>query len=54
MDWLVLAGSIAGVLGLALVARWLGLGGGAIDGEAAALRAAEEAQVGFVSEAAFV
>ena len=54
MDWLVLAGSIAGVAGLVLAAWWLRLGGGAIDGEAGALRAAEEAQVGFAADAAFV
>ena len=54
MDWLVLAGSVAGVLGLVLVAWWLGLGGDDIDGEAQALRAAEEAQVGFVAESAVV
>ena len=54
MDWLVLAGSIAGVAGLVLAAWWLRLGGGGIDGEAGALRAAEDAQVGFVAEAAFV
>ena len=54
MNWIFLTGSVAGVIGLALIAWWLGLGGGAIDGEAQALRAAEEAQVGFVAEAAFV
>ena len=54
MDWPVLAGSVTGVLGLVLAAWWLGLGGGAIDGEAEALRAAEEAQVGFVAESAVV
>lgn len=54
MDWLVLAGSIAGVAGLVLAAWWLRLGGGAIDGEAEAIRAAEDAHVGFVADTAFV
>jgi hypothetical protein len=54
MDWLVHGGSLAGVLALALVAWLLGLGGSVIGDEDMAKRAAEEAQTGFVAEAAFV
>ena len=54
MTYLILAGSIAGVLVLVLIAWWLGLGGGAIGGEAEACRAAEDSQFGFVAEAAIV
>ena len=54
MDILILTGSIAGVVALVLVAWWLGLGGGAIGGEAEACQAAEDNQFGFVAEAAIV
>ena len=54
MDWFVLGGSITGVLVLVLIARWLGLGGGAIGGEAEACQAAEDNQFGFVAETAIV
>lgn len=54
MDWLLLLGSVAGVLALALIAWLLGLGGAAIADEAEARRAAEEAHIGFRAEDAFV
>ena len=54
MNLLLLGGSVAGVLALALAAWWLGLGGGGIADEAGAIRAAEDSQTGFVAEAAFV
>ena len=54
MNVLILAGSITGVLVLVLIAWWLGLGGGAIAGEAGACQAAEDSQFGFVAEAAIV
>ena len=54
MDFLLLGGSLAGVLALALVAWLLGLGGASIADEAQARRAAEEAHIGFVAAAAFV
>ena len=54
MNWPLLAGSIAGVLGLALIARLLGLGGAAIGGAAEARRIAEESAAGFSAEAAIV
>ena len=54
MDILVLTGSIAGVVALVLIAWWLGLGGGAIGGEAEACQAAEDNQYGFAAEAAIV
>lgn len=54
MNWLLLAGSIAGVLGLAWVARMLELGGAAIGSNAEACRIAEESLTGFSAEAAVV
>ena len=54
MNGLVLAGSVAGVLGLAWFAHWLSLGGAAIADEAEACRLAEESMAGFVAAAAFV
>ena len=54
MDLLLLGGSLAGVLALALTAWLLGLGGAAIGDEAQAKRTAEDAHIGFVAEAAFV
>lgn len=47
MNWALLAGSLAGVLGLALVARLLGLGGAELAGEEEALRIAEAETPGF-------
>lgn len=54
MNWLVLAGSVAGVIGLAVIARMLRLGGVAISGEAEARAFAELNHVGFEAEEAFV
>ena len=54
MNWILLGGSVAGVLALVAVAWWLGLGGGAIADEAQARQAAEESQTGFVAEEAIV
>ena len=54
MDWFLLAGSVAGVLALAVIAWLLGLGGAAIANEAQARRAAEEGHIGFQAEEAFV
>lgn len=51
MNLTLLIGSLAAVLALAMVARLLGLGGGAIDD---AGRTAEEALAGFVAEQTFV
>jgi predicted phage tail protein len=47
MNWALLAGSLAGVLGLAVVARLLGLGGGELADEAEAMRIAEAEMPGF-------
>lgn len=54
MNWPLLAGSVAGVLGLALIAWMLGLGGGAIGGEEEAMRIAREDLYDFEAETAFV
>ena len=54
MNWLVLAGSLAGVLGLVFIAWLLGLGGAAIAGEAEAKRSAEDSHAGFAADQAFV
>ena len=54
MNGLLLAGSVAGVLGLAWFANWLALGGAAIDGIAEARRLAEASMAGFVAETAIV
>ena len=52
MNWALLAGSLAGVLGLALIARLLGLGGAALADEAEAVRIAEAELPGFEAVAA--
>ena len=52
--WLMLGGSLVAVLALALVARLLGLGGGAIGSAEEAMAIAEEALGGFQAEAAIV
>jgi len=54
MNFIVLGGSIAGVLALVGVAWLLRLGGTAIAGEAAAKREAEAQQPGFTAAQAFV
>jgi hypothetical protein len=54
MEWGLLAGSLAGVLLLAAVARLLGLGDGAIAGEAEACAAAADAVSGFLPQSALV
>ena len=54
MNWLLLGGSLAGVLGLALVAKMLGLGGGQIASEDEAMRIAEAELPGFVAASAIV
>jgi hypothetical protein len=54
MNGLLLAGSIAGVLGLAWFARLLALGGASIREEAEACRLAETSMAGFVATAAVV
>jgi len=51
---LLFAGSLAAVLGLALVARLLRLGGGAIAAEAEAIREAEDQLAGFEAAGAQV
>ena len=52
MNWALLAGSLAGVLGLALVAKWLGLGGAELASEAEAMTTAEAERPGFVAASA--
>ena len=52
MNWTLLVGSLAGVLGLALVARLLGLGGGELTDEAEAMRIAEAEMPGFHAQLA--
>lgn len=47
MSWLLLGGSLAGVLGLALIAHLLGLGGARLADEAEAMAIAEEERPGF-------
>ena len=47
MNWLLLGGSLAGVLGLALIARLLGLGGTKLADEAEAMAIAEAERPGF-------
>lgn len=47
MKWLLIAGSLAAVLGLALAARLLGLGGAALESEAEAMAIAEAECPGF-------
>ena len=52
MNWALLAGSLAGVLSLALVAKLLGLGGGELEDEGEAMRIAEAEMPGFQAVAA--
>ena len=52
MNWTLLAGSLAGVLGLALAARLLGLGGAELADESEAMRIAEAEVPGFVAMSA--
>lgn len=52
MNWALLAGSLAGVVGLALVAKLLGLGGGELADEAEAMRIAEAEVPGFTAVSA--
>jgi hypothetical protein len=52
MNWALLAGSLAGVLGLALVAKLLGLGGAVLASEDEAMAIAEAERPGFVAVSA--
>lgn len=52
MNWTLLAGSLAGVLGLAAVAKLLGLGGGELASEKDAMAIAEAELPGFVAVSA--
>ena len=54
MDWVLLAGSLGGVLALAAIAWLLGLGGASIGGPEAAARVAEEGLHGFTAARALV
>ena len=54
MNWVVLGYSLAGVLGLALVARWLRLGESRIVSEAQARETAEQMLAGFVAHGALL
>lgn len=54
MNWLLLGGSLAGVLALGLTAWLLGLGGGAIGSPEEAMAIAEEGLGGFEAEQAIV
>lgn len=54
MDWTQLGLSLAGVLGLALVARWLRLGEARISSTAQARETAEQMLAGFVAYDAVV
>jgi hypothetical protein len=54
MNWIVLGYSLAGVLGLALVARWLRLGESRISSEAQARDTAEQMLAGFVAHGALL
>jgi hypothetical protein len=54
MSWLLLAGSLAGVLGIVWIARLLKLGGMAIVSNVEACRIAEEGETGFAAEAVVV
>lgn len=49
MSWALLAGSLAGVLALAVAARLLGLGGAELASEDEAMRIAEAEMPGFVA-----
>jgi hypothetical protein len=52
MNWPLLAGSLAGVLGLAAVAKLLGLGGGELASEKDAMAIAEAELPGFIAVSA--
>jgi hypothetical protein len=52
MNWALLAGSLAGVLGLALAAKLLGLGGAELASEQEAMAIAEAERPGFVAVSA--
>jgi len=52
MNWALLAGSLGGVLGLALVAKLLGLGGAELADEKDAMAIAEAERPGFVAVSA--
>ena len=52
MNWALLAGSLAGVLGLALIAKLLGLGHAALTDSAEAMRIAEAELPGFIAASA--
>ncbi|MBA2921141.1 hypothetical protein GON01_15720 [Sphingomonas sp. MAH-20] len=52
MSWTLLAGSLAGVLGLALVAKLLRLGGAELASEDEAMAIAEAERPGFVAVSA--
>lgn len=54
MNWIVLGYSLAGVLGLALIARWLRLGESRIVSEAQARETAEQMLAGFVAHGALL
>lgn len=54
MNWPQLAGSIAAILALAGIARWLRLGESRIDSAAEAREIAEQMLAGFVAHAALV
>ena len=49
MSWALIAGSLAGVLGLAAAAKLLGLGGAELASEEEAMRIAEAERPGFVA-----
>ena len=54
MNWVVLGYSLAGVLGLALVARWLRLGESKIVSAAQARETAEQMLAGFIAHDALI
>ncbi len=54
MNWMLLAGSVAGVLGLAAIAWMLGFGGGGIGDADEAKRIAEDSLGGFEAGEAIV
>ena len=54
MNWIALGYSLAGVLGLALLARWLRLGESRISSEAQARETAEQMLAGFLAHGALL
>lgn len=52
MNWTLLAGSLGSVLGLALTAKLLGLGGATLESEAEAMAIAEAERPGFMAVSA--